>query len=182
MDFYKLQAHLEEELQNAALKPGHPWRSPVLATLSLKGPQQRILILRGFSSQDWQLHFYTDYRSTKVAELLKNNFCSLHFYNPESQVQLRLSGKVEVHNGDQIAEEHLAKIPENRRSDYQSSLAPGTVLNDNSSGESQASTNFTVLVFKPQSLDYLKLSTEGHLRVSAQYLNGNWYNWNLIQA
>lgn len=182
MDFNKLQTQIEEELQNAALKPSHPWRSPVLATLSLMGPQQRILILRKFSVR-WQLFFFTDYRSNKIAELQKNNSCSLHFYNPESQVQLRLSGKMEIHNRDQIAEEHLAKIPENRRADYQSALAPGTVLAaDLPSGESQASTNFTVLVFKPQSLDYLKLSTEGHLRVSAQYLNGNWSDWNLIQA
>lgn len=160
-----------------------PWRLPSLATLSADGPQQRSLVLRRFNPKKWELVFFTDFRSTKIKELQKDPRASLHFYDSEKQLQLRLKGIINIEHQSPASREALAEIPIDRRGDYQSGLAPGEVLSDISeTSGTKAEANFALLRFQTKSLDYLEINRVGHRRLKAEYIVEAWTNWTIIQA
>lgn len=54
-------------------------------------PSARIVLLKGIENQ--QFIFYTNYQSQKGVELEKNSACSLTFFWPELERQVRIEGK-----------------------------------------------------------------------------------------
>ena len=77
----------EEALDSKALEPN----AMTLSTLSEGGtPTSRIVLLKGVESG--QFVFYTNYQSQKGKELDKNPACSLNFFWPELERQVRIEG------------------------------------------------------------------------------------------
>ncbi len=56
-------------------------------------PESRIVLLKEFSSSGFQ--FYTNYHSDKGQALAANPYCSLNFFWPELERQVRIGGKAE---------------------------------------------------------------------------------------
>lgn len=77
----------EEVLDSKALEPN----AMTLSTLSEGGtPTSRIVLLKGV--EGGQFVFYTNYQSQKGKELEKNPACSLNFFWPELERQVRIEG------------------------------------------------------------------------------------------
>ena len=56
-----------------------------------KHPDSRIVLLKGVSEDGFE--FYTNYHSVKGQALMANPFCSLNFFWPEVERQVRVSGE-----------------------------------------------------------------------------------------
>lgn len=62
-----------------------------LATVSANNrPSARIVLLKGFTDQGFT--FYTNYQSSKGKDLIENPYCSLSFFWPELERQVRIEG------------------------------------------------------------------------------------------
>ncbi len=65
-----------------------------LATASAEGrPSSRIVLLKGFDHRGFV--FYTNYKSRKGRDLAENPFAAMHFFWPELERQVDVSGRVE---------------------------------------------------------------------------------------
>jgi hypothetical protein len=164
---------LLHELQRGALDPNHPFRYLTVATAGNQFPQVRTVVLRQFTP-DLEFLVYTDVRTSKVQELLEVPRVSLLFYHPKKQVQVRVKALATIHVEDEFAQAHWKRVPDKRRSDYQSKLGPGTRVEAPSAGWESSSEGscFSVLKFSPLSIDVLQLAREGHLRIQYDLASG----------
>lgn len=65
-----------------------------LATIGVNGfPQSRIVLLKGFDQNGFT--FFTNYNSAKGKAILENNRVGLHFFWPEFERQIRITGFAE---------------------------------------------------------------------------------------
>lgn len=170
----KVWQTLLHELHRGALDPKHPFRYLTLATEGNHFPQLRTVVLRKITpSLDFLV--FTDSRSSKVKEMKETPRASLLFYHPKKQVQVRVKTTVSLHSEDELAKSYWAQLPEHRKSEYRSALAPGTPIDIPQEGweETEMQNFFSVLKFTPLSIDLLQLSKEGHLRLQFD-LTSNW--------
>lgn len=169
---------LLHELQRGALDPKHPFRYLTVATAGNQFPQARTVVLRQFTA-DLEFLVYTDVRTSKVQELLEVPRVSLLFYHPKKQVQVRVKALATIHVADEHAQAHWKRVPDNRRSEYQSKLGPGTRVEAPSAGRESSSEHsfFSVLNFSPLSLEVLQLAKEGHLRIQYDLASGWQGSW-----
>lgn len=71
-----------------------------LSTASLCGkPSSRIVLLRHYSDRGFV--FYTNYKSRKADQILRNPFASLNFFWPEQDRQIIINGKITKTGKDQ---------------------------------------------------------------------------------
>jgi len=164
---------LKRELINGYAKKGHPFRYFSLATVDGQGPVQRTVVLRKLLP-DLRLVVYTDSRSEKVQQLEAKNAVSALFYHPKKLLQLRIQGKVEFPEGEEL--EHLWKhIPENSRKDYTTVIAPGTsIQNPDHVDYNPEKSHFKVLHIVPETIEYLQLKRPNHLRILFTKEQSNW--------
>ena len=69
------------------------FHTPVLSTFINNTISTRTVVLREFNAKKRILRFHTDSRSGKIEELKENSISSIHGYDPELKVQVRLKGK-----------------------------------------------------------------------------------------
>ena len=70
-----------EELYKAVENGKHEYHCFYLATVNLKTPRLRTVVLRSFDKNDNSLSFHTDLRSNKIKEIKSNQNISALFYN-----------------------------------------------------------------------------------------------------
>lgn len=81
----------------------------VLATASTDGrPTSRVVLLKGFDSNGFV--FFTNYNSHKGRQLAENPNAALHFFWPELERQVNISGNVE-RVSDEESDEYFASRP-----------------------------------------------------------------------
>lgn len=167
----------------------HPWHTAALATQSTDGPQARIVVIRATDPDSQTLTFHTDARSPKFLELTQNPKASLLLYDAESAVQLRASGQVEIHCGDNEAHNAWSAIPDRCLRSYGTIHPPGTPLPESSSNlpdgwdpatpTREAGTwtreHFAVIRLQADRLDFLHLRAKGHQR--AQFIGTTIQQW-----
>lgn len=103
---YKYAGLSEQNLQTEPAKQFENWLNDALnagvneptamsvSTIGTDGfPQTRIVLLKGFDSEGFR--FFTNYNSEKGIAIERNNKVSLHFFWPELERQIRISGKAE---------------------------------------------------------------------------------------
>ena len=97
---------LSDALETETLDPN----AMTLATVDSEGrPKARILLLKGFSpEQGWV--FYTNYASDKGQELDHNPQCTLLFWWPALQRQVRVEGRVQ-RVGEQTSDIYFTSRP-----------------------------------------------------------------------
>lgn len=149
---------------------GHPWRTPALATISVDGrPTVRTVVLRSVKVESCTLIAHTDVRSPKVAELRANPESEWVFYDPSSQVQLRLRGETEVVTSGEEFEGAWDSTPILLRPNYGSVAPPGTLLKDpperTTTGSTGGKENFALLCSRIREIDWLQLNQRGHERI-----------------
>jgi pyridoxamine 5'-phosphate oxidase len=122
---YKLQSFSEKDaLPDPFAQFGKWWKEALdsgvdevnamtLATASADGmPDARIVLLKGFDTRGFT--FFTNYNSTKGAELLENPRASLVFFWKELERQIRISGLV-VLVSETESDEYFNSRPEGSR-------------------------------------------------------------------
>ena len=164
---------IHRELINGCVKKKHPFRYFSLATVEENQPIQRTVVLRKVL-KDFTLVFFTDSRSAKVEQLLKNSNSSALFYHPKQMVQLRLNGKSEFVESD-VNSDLWNNIQGNARRDYTTKYKPGSPLKSpDCLLYDDANNYFKVVHFVPESLEFLQLKRPNHLRLCYRRCNGHW--------
>lgn len=148
------------EVKAGANSKDHPYRSCSLATLEdNKKVRQRTVNLRELTGRHTLL-FYTDARSKKIEQLTEIPFASVLFYNPETNLQVTISGKVDIHKNDELAQEHKTKVDGRAVNDYNTKLPPGKKIKNPIDVRRTTDINFALLELIPDTLEYLKLRAE----------------------
>lgn len=167
--------HTWHELNKGITVNSHPFRFCTLATSIDKNElKQRTLVLRSIT-EDKTLVFYTDFRSDKVAQILRNAAGSLLFYHPQKGLQLSLKGKVTILTNGLVWEKHIKNIDQTAKDDYNTLNAPGTVLENPEKLERNSKLNFCVLEFEISTIDYLQLNRDqDHIRLIFNNTANKW--------
>lgn len=158
---------------------------PVVGTIGKDGlPRQRVMILRKLDWERRLIRFHTDWRTEKVEELASNGAASVLIYEPESKVQLRLSGKAAVQTTGSAVDAAWNEATLFARRCYLAETAPGTLSDNPQSGlplwvegrapsdeeVAPARANFAILLFEYNQIEWLYLANKGHRRAR--------WNWN----
>ena len=165
-------------LCDGAEHPGSHWRNLALGSVGLDGtPQVRTVVLRRFDTGAHTLDTHTDTRSAKHAELLANPAATLHGWDTESRVQLRASGVVSLHAGDEVARQSWAALRAASRATYRVNPGPGTRLaQPDSAGperdDEAAFGVFCVVRLQVHALEYLHLGKQTNQRARFTHAHG----------
>lgn len=141
----------------------HPFRFFYLATIGNDGrPSLRTVVLRDFDSETLFFSIFTDLRSKKVKELGQDSRAQFLFYDAKKMLQVTVNvSLVESINNDLI----YKSIPEQSKKDYATKMGPGSEISSPGKVEYDFSKGyFTQLVFKAETIEYLQLKRQNHIR------------------
>jgi pyridoxamine 5'-phosphate oxidase len=166
-----------------------PFHTPVVASLDSNGmPQQRVMVLRKCVEADATMRFHTDLRSTKVSEIGDSARVSVLGYDATAKIQIRASGRAIVSDAGEVADAAWAASSSSSRRCYLTRYAPGSLTEKPISGlpaslesrvpersETEAGrTNFAVLMITLDTLEWLYLAHDGHVRARFAQVDGAW--------
>lgn len=119
------------ELEASVSEGGHPFRLPVVATVTPDGgPAARIVVLRRVESDTGVLEFHTDSRSAKIEDLRHGDELTWVVWEPSRQVQVRLQSKASIHLADSVVDSRWSVCPIQNQRNYLRRLSPGSLLSD----------------------------------------------------
>ena len=148
------------------------FHTPVLSSFVEKKISTRTVVLREFDSKNRTLRFHTDSRSGKIEELKENSISSVHGYDPDLKVQIRLKGKTSLHIDNEISKKAWAESREMSKMCYSVKDSPGNKISSPEPFDlikeeidiELGYNNFAVLHFSYDSLEFLFLKGAGHRR------------------
>ena len=148
------------------------FHTPVLSSFVEKTISTRTVVLREFDSKNRTLRFHTDSRSGKIEELKENSISSVHGYDPDLKVQIRLKGKTSLHIDNEISKKAWAESREMSKICYSVKDSPGNKISSPEPFDlikeeidiELGYNNFAVLHFSYDSLEFLFLKGAGHRR------------------
>jgi pyridoxamine 5'-phosphate oxidase len=165
------------------------FHTPVVASLDAGGmPQQRVMVLRKCIESDATMRFHTDLRSAKVSEIGDSARVSVLGYDAAAKIQIRAGGRAIVSDAGEVADAAwVASSPSSRRC-YLTRYAPGSSTDKPISGlpaslesrvpvrsETEAGrANFAVLMITLDTLEWLYLAHDGHVRARFVQEEGAW--------
>ena len=157
------------------------FHTPVLSSFVEKTISTRTVVLREFDSKNRTLRFHTDSRSGKIEELKENSISSVHGYDPDLKVQIRLKGKTLLHIDNEISKKAWAESREMSKMCYSVKDSPGNKISSPEPFDlvkeeidiELGYNNFAVLHFSYDSLEFLFLKGAGHRR--------SLFDWNSSQ-
>lgn len=167
-------------LRDAPTDTAHPFRFAVLATARDTQPAARVVVLRRADPASRELVFHTDIRSPKIHELRENPTATWVFFDPQKLIQIRTTGRADIHNGDAIAEAAWQLTPPVNRINYASTLPSGTPLaeaqdiatpRDDDTGRA----NFAVVITQITQLDWLQIEPTRQRRAQFTWQTGEWH-------
>ena len=158
----------------------HSFHTPVFCNIDdQKTIESRVVVLREFDSHNMILNFHTDFRSPKIAGLMKNSNSVFVFYDQKLKVQLRIKTLSSINNQNIITERMWKKTKLVSRKCYLTQKPPSSVtslpedgIDDNLKGKEptleeseKGYKNFTVVQNKIHQIDWLYLASSGHRRL-----------------
>jgi len=171
------------DLVRGAADRRHGFHVPVVASIGLDGaPSARTVVLRRVLPEPCELHFHTDLRGPKVAELARDPRVSWTFYDAGRKLQLRVAAVAEVHATGARADEAWARSAPSSRRCYLALAAPGARCDAVSPNLPEAlrmrvptveeslagRVNFALVATRVTAIDWLHLASEGHERARFQ--------------
>jgi pyridoxamine 5'-phosphate oxidase len=166
-----------------------PFHTPVVASLDASGlPQQRVMVLRKCVEADATMRFHTDLRSTKVSEIGTSARVSVLGYDAAAKIQIRASGRATVSDAGECADAAWSASSPSSRRCYLTRYAPGSITDKPISGlppslesrvpersETESGrANFAVLMITLDTLEWLYLAHDGHVRARFMQEEGVW--------
>jgi len=179
----EIKNNIHQAFRSAATDNRHHLRFFSIATYDIvnNAPQSRMVVLRKFLP-DWTLRFYTDYRSSKVADIKNHPSVSLLFWNPEERYQIRVQASATVHYQNEISEGEWQHVDDAAKKAYTTILAPGSGISQPNEVRHQKDDthHFCVIDTLPFQIKVLQLNREDHLAMSfiresaAEKWDGSW--------
>jgi pyridoxamine 5'-phosphate oxidase len=184
-DLGEIQNKYWSMLDDAVTNRSSPFRIPVFICTHQDEIDGRIVVLRKSNRENNLLQFHTDFRSTKVEIIKKNNKASLLFYDKEEKIQLRIKVDCIVNNQNSITEESWKNTQHISRRCYLTDSPPGTSSNNPTSGmiskledfdytmdqSEEGYKNLAVIQCKIKSIEWLYLAAKGHRRAKFDLKN-----------
>ena len=185
--FFDSLDQLEEEvirkLSRGYQDKKSPFRYLVFSTSKNDDVNSRIMVLRSFSSNDWELTVHTDKRSSKLDEIKINNKVSVNFWDSRKNFQVRLFGK--ACRFDFENEKVWNNLSAWSKRTYLTNSKPGSVSRNHTSGfdekffnfppsqeeSKQGKENFCQIKIKIEKLDILILNRMGYRRALFEIKN-----------
>jgi len=176
----RLEEYVWDYWREAADDPDHPARTPTFAT---PGPAMRTVVVRGVDPDRRTLVFHTDRRSAKVDAIRGGTRAGFHHWTPNRMQQFRFRGDADLHVDDDLADRIWNAEPESSRDHYRKTLAPGTELEhprsthpatDEVEPPDDPRSNFAVVRFVADLIDWLHLHPEGHYRAQMERSAEGW--------
>ena len=145
-------------LETGCADPAHGCHWPVLATVALDGSADaRTVVLRAVDTGARELAVHSDARAGKLAQLRANPRACLVFHDGPGRTQLRASGPIGIHAGDETAMQAWAALRPQSRSLY------------------DGFARFALLRLRITTLDWLLLDPAGHRRARFRWADGAGY-------
>ncbi len=162
------------------------FHTPTVCTFEGQDISARTVVLRDFNEQERVLRFHTDQRSPKISQIKENNSATVHAYDQEEKIQIRLKGSIEVHHQDSITEKAWENTREMSKECYSVKDSPSKKIDNpiefdidkNQIDREMGYENFAVNLFTFQCLEILYLKRAGHRRAIFEWHNNeikkNW--------
>jgi pyridoxamine 5'-phosphate oxidase len=145
-----------------------------LATVRVNGrPANRTVVFRGFLPESNQIAVITDQRSQKISQIEQNGWAEICWYFPKTREQFRFAGVLNIVDAVHLKEtwqkayhETWQKLSEAARAQFYG-VAPGQLrvsglIEPDKASSDDSPESFRLLVFEPEDLDYLNLTTHPH--------------------
>ena len=179
-----------QRMMDGVLQSRNQFHHPVVANSNATGVNMRTVVVRDACSVEKTLRFYTDIRTGKWTELQQDQTISWLFYDAESRIQIRASGKASLHQNDELANHAWDNVNPISRKNYSSILSPSAeiILPLDAMQESLAITakkneagreNFGAVVSKVLWMEWLWLNPPCHYKANFMYdkegeFTGSW--------
>lgn len=164
----EIRQQIWRELGRASQDRHHAWRTPVLATVDRDGnANARTVVLRNVDVANQALLLFTDRRSPKVEEILKEPRAMFVFWSARLNWQLRVRVSITHQTSGPQVEAQWQRVKQtDAAADYLSALAPGSPVPEASAvlALPQQTDNFTLLIAQVTEIDWLELARAGHRR------------------
>lgn len=174
-----------KHLDLGTLDRNHPFHTPVFGTVNEGLPEVRVVVLRRFWRRSPRLAFHSHKGSPKIAQIIANPRVSWLFYHPDERLQVRVSGRAEIHLNDDLQEEqwlatelfsrrcYVGEAPSAESEHVTTGLPEFLCDRKPTAEESEAGrTNFVVVTSTIDSIDCLELFVHGHRRSLFEWRNG----------
>ncbi len=143
-----------------------------LGTIAADGaPSVRVVVLRGFDAEARSLRFHTDIRSRKIYEIAANPVIAVHAYDPVAKIQIRLTGRAQVHVDDAVQASAWQATRSFSRACYRTEPSPGAEIPDGGAFAMPGADDpdaglehFRAVVMRFDRLEWLYLAAGGHRR------------------
>jgi len=160
-----IETQVWHELELAARQPGHEWRTMALATIEGDIAQARTVVLREVDSAARELVFFTDARSSKVAQIQARPVGTLLCWSSRISWQLRLRVHLDVQTAGLKVSSRWARLKLTPSAqDYLSPLPPGSPVAERYEPERATRSHFAVVTARVLSTDWMELHADGHRR------------------
>lgn len=184
LDLNALHGELWAWLGRGVADRKSPLRTPIVTTLDGEGrPSGRVVVLRAADPTVPSLTLHTDVRSDKVKGLRRSSWLEWVFWEPGLQIQIRARSEAHLHHQDAVARSEWSRIHLGSRRAYLAHPAPGTVVDEPSTGLTEAQlrglkteeeaapgfTNFLAVVCQVVELEWLLIARDGHRRAVIRY-------------
>ncbi len=169
-----------QRMIDGVLQSRNQFHHPVVANSTAAGVNMRTVVLRAACSVEKTLRFYTDIRTGKWTALQQDKSISWLFYDTESRIQIRASGKASLHQNDELANHAWDNVNPTSRKNYSSILSPSAEIivppdgmqepvaiadQKNEAGRG----NFGVVVSKVLWMEWLWLNPPCHYKANFMY-------------
>jgi len=183
LSLFENKENIKTAFQEAVADTRHGLRFFSVASFDAveNATQSRMVVLRDFLP-DWTFRFYTDYRSSKVAQIQNHPSISLLFWNADGRYQIRIQAMSTIHYKNDISGSEWLHVTGDAQNAYSTVLPPGTVISqpEEARGRNIKGNFFCVIDARAISLKVLQLNSTDHL--AAKYersslgdsWNGQW--------
>mgnify|MGYP001294960080 CR=1 FL=1 len=158
----------------------HCFHTPVFSNITKDlSPSSRIVVLRNFDTKNYVLSFHTDYRSKKILEIQNKSQTFFTFYDKKEKTQLRIQTNSSIQYNNRISLKAWKNTKLSSRKCYLTKKAPSSKTYKAEDGLSahlkgidpkleeseKGYNNFAVITSKIKEIDWLYLSSSGHIRL-----------------
>lgn len=183
-DLQAVREDVVARLEAAASNRRSPMHTPVVATTDADA---RVMVLRHFDRDSWTLRFHTDLRAPKVSRIGSGAPLGVLFYDAPEKIQIRCRGIGRVESETAAAQSawdastafarrcYLGAGPGEQRGEPSSGLpewAEG--IQPNEEDLVSARENFAILLVEIETVDWYRLSHNGHRRALLTSQDGQW--------
>jgi len=173
----ELVAWLAGQWRDSVSNPDSPYRLPILVTMA-GSPAGRTVVVREAGESPLEVHFHTDLRSAKVAQLRESPACLLVWYDARSRIQVQARGQARLHSGDERARQAWEPLPVHNGRQYGQVEFPGTSLSHPLAEvlpeKEDGWRNFCLGIVGIADLELLQLDRDGNIRCRVEPSGGGW--------